>query len=79
MNSEQKEAYEWAKNQNENSVEAEYGKTLSKIINILVLYITTHGWCPFEGHADIVGTDECGKFSEEGCGECVLKHIDKLN
>lgn len=51
-----------------------------KIIDELLTYIIDRmHWCPFEDDVNIDFVKECVGFSEPGCKECVLKHIDLLN
>lgn len=46
---------------------------------ILIDYIiNVMHWCPFKDKADFDSEKECVEFGEVGCGECILKNIDKL-
>lgn len=48
---------------------------------ILIDYIiNTLDCCPFEEKwEDSVLEKECVGFGEIGCGECILRHLDKLD
>lgn len=47
---------------------------------ILINYIINNiHWCPFKDESDIDFEKECAGFGEGGCGECILRHLDKLN
>ena len=47
---------------------------------ILIDYIISNmHWCPFKDETDNNFDNECVGFGEVGCGECILRHLDKLN
>ena len=46
---------------------------------ILLDYIMRHTWsCPIKDDADIDFEKECVGYREQGCKECILRHIEEL-
>lgn len=52
----------------------------NRIINELLTYLMENmHWCPFKDSAAIDFDKECVGFGEQGCRECINKHIGELN
>lgn len=47
----------------------------SKLIDAIMRYQFA---CPLEDEADINFEKECVGYREDGCKECIFRHIDKL-
>ena len=55
-------------------------KSNNEKIRILIGYIKNeiHS-CPFDDKSGMDFEKECVGFGAAGCGECILRHLDKLN
>ena len=61
-------------------VEGKKNMSEQEKIQILIDYIiNTIHFCPLKDESDIDFEKECVGFGEKGCGECILKHLDKLD
>ncbi len=46
---------------------------------MLLDYIMRHTWsCPIKDDAEIDFEKECVGYLEEGCKECILRHVEEL-